>query len=96
MKGPLTGPLIVPNRTADPFAGAPFDVDTLVAAYSEHDQSRNKGLGHSESTDAGVLGWSESRFLDSYVKLYEVTGDGVWLDKLVDHTERIAPKARLS
>ena len=76
-------------RNIATFKGAPFDVDTLVAAYSEYDQSRNKGLGLSESTDAGVLGWSESRFLDSYVKLYEVTGDEAWLDKLVMHTENV-------
>jgi len=71
------------------FAGAPFSVDDLVEAFALHDESVEGGRGRSDSGDSGHLGWGEAAFLDGYVKLYMASGDAAWLDKVVDHADRV-------
>jgi hypothetical protein len=71
------------------FAGAPFDVGEMIAAYHDYDRGVNAGRGQSVSSDSGKLGWGEANFLDAYVKLFEVTGDRGWLDRVAAHAERI-------
>ena len=67
----------------------PFDTEALVEAYARHDARLNCGKGYSESLDSGELGWRESRILMDYVKLFRVTRDTGWLDKVVAHSDRI-------
>ena len=67
----------------------PLDVKEMVEAFSKYDREHKKGRGESESADSGSLGWGESGFLDAYAKLYEVTGETRWLDKIADHFDRI-------
>ena len=68
---------------------APFDCDELVERYAAYDRSQNKGKGQSDDPDSGSLGWGESGFLDGYIKLYESTGDSGWLERIVDHFDRM-------
>ncbi len=68
---------------------APFDRDELVERFAGYNRSHNQGKGSSDEPDSGVLGWGESGFLDAYVKLYEATADPAWLDKMVDHFDRM-------
>lgn len=63
--------------------------DPLVVA----DQGARFGRAWSESTRGGGLAWSESYFLESYMTMYETTGDRAWLDKIVDHTDRMLASA---
>lgn len=72
----------------------PFDQDEMVAAFAQHDMECNRGRGRSESADSGELGWAESAWLDAYVKLYDATGDKLWLDRLADHAHRIIAHRR--
>lgn len=51
------------------------------------------GGAYYNSTNAGVLGWSESYMLRSYVTLYEVTKDIAWLTKLTTHADVIISQA---
>jgi len=67
----------------------PFDKDTLIEKFIEYDNDVNSGRGFSESPDSGILGWKESRFLHSYFIMYEATEDRRWLDKLVEHFDRV-------
>jgi len=71
------------------FADAPFDPEALIEAFVRHDNGCESGRGRSDSADSGHLGWGEAAFLDAYVKLYEVTGDAAWLDRVVEHADRI-------
>ena len=71
------------------FADAPFDPSNLVAAFADFDAEYQQGRGESGSPDSGKLGWGEASFLDSYVKLYNATTDTRWLDRVVDHMDRI-------
>lgn len=43
-------------------------------------------------TDSGDVAWGESYVLRMYVNLYEAFGDRKWLDKLVDHADRVFAK----
>ena len=72
----------------------PLDVKGMVEAFAKFDRGHKKGRGESESPDSGTLGWGESRFLDAYAKLYEVTGETRWLDRIADHFDRIIRNAK--
>ena len=67
----------------------PFDLDELVERYADYDRSQNQGKGQSHNPDSGGLGWGESGTLDAYVKIYESTGDAGWLEKIVNHFDRM-------
>lgn len=71
------------------FSDAPFDPRDLVAAFADFDSGYQQGRGESDSADSGKLGWGEASFLDAYVKLYNATSDTRWLDRVVDHVDRI-------
>ncbi|MBN1490681.1 MAG: hypothetical protein JXA69_12250 [Phycisphaerae bacterium] len=61
---------------AEPVDVCPPDAIAQVAidAYYEAEAIRNLGA-YVESTDAGVLAWSESYLLKAFVAMYEATGD---------------------
>lgn len=67
--------------------------DTSTDRFLNGDQNVNFGRGVSDSPNGGSLAWGESYYLDSYVTMYETTGDSKWLDKIVDHTDRMIGNA---
>ncbi|MGQ9731141.1 MAG: hypothetical protein ACUVX8_07680 [Candidatus Zipacnadales bacterium] len=60
-----------------------------LAAYRAWDATTAGGLGHSNATTSGGLAWGESTFLRNYILCYQVTGDTYWLDKVIDHFDRM-------
>ena len=69
------------------------DIRLLVDAFTTYDASLAGGRGYSDSVDGGQLGWAESVVLDSYVKMYHATANRKWLEKVVDHVDRILASA---
>lgn len=67
--------------------------DTSIDRYLPIDQNANYGRALSESPRGGSLAWGESYYTESYMKMYEATGDRFWLDKMVDHTDRMLANA---
>lgn len=65
------------------------DIDALVEKYKVWDAGVNGGQGYSGSQTSGGLGWGEASFVRDYVYLFRVTGDTWWLDRMVDHTDRM-------
>lgn len=67
----------------------PLDTAARVAEFRAWDMTVHEGRGESESADSGVLGWGEAPWLRAYWDLYEATADRYWLDKIIDHFDRI-------
>ncbi|MDH7570148.1 MAG: hypothetical protein QHJ73_11250, partial [Armatimonadota bacterium] len=61
----------------------------MLAAYRLWEAGYNEGRGRSDRKDSGSLGWNESGFLRNYVRAYAVSRDPYWLDKVVDHFDRM-------
>jgi len=72
---------------------AQLDKAKLAEEYKAWDLSRNGGLGASEATDSGTLGWSESSYLRGYSNMWLAGGDTYWLAKIQDHFTRIMGSA---
>lgn len=66
-----------------------FDPEALAKQFVGYDVSRNAGKGYSESASSATLAWGESYLLNAYVKMYRVTRNTRWLDKVVDHFDRM-------
>lgn len=61
-----------------------FDRQFLISKFEEFDLAINNGNGYSKSfNDAGTLAWAESYLLDSYLEIYESTGDEKYLKKFI-------------
>ena len=67
-----------------------FDREALIAEFVAFDDSRNEGRAYSDQKTSSALAWGESYYLNAYIKMYRVTGDARWLDKVVDHFDRMA------
>ena len=67
-----------------------FDREELIAEFVAFDDSRNEGRAYSDQKTSSALAWGESYYLNAYIKMYRVTGDPRWLDKVVDHFDRMA------
>ncbi|MEA3402383.1 MAG: hypothetical protein U9R79_14190 [Armatimonadota bacterium] len=85
--------LVAVMAMAVSMAGAQLDVDALAEAYRAFDMERNEGMGHSDKPDSGSLGWGEGGIIESYARMWEVTGDTYWLEKTRDHFRRIMGNA---
>ena len=72
---------------------AQLDKAKLAEEYKAWDLSKNGGLGASEATDSGTLGWSESSYLRGYSNMWLAGGDTYWLAKIQDHFTRIMGSA---
>lgn len=72
---------------------AAFAQDTSTDRFVYNDQNYNYGKGISDSPLGGSLGWGESYYLEGYMNMYEATGSKQWLDKMVDHTDRMMANA---
>jgi hypothetical protein len=64
-------------------------VGALLASYRAWDAANHNGIGLSDAKTSGGLGWGESSFLRSYMLCYQVTRDTYWLDKTIDHFDRM-------
>lgn len=65
-------------------------------AYRRYDAEFRGGQGHSSATASGSLAWGEARFLRDYVHCYRACGDTYWLDKILDHVDRMLASQRPS
>lgn len=70
---------------------AVYDKQTLIESFASFDRSVNGGKGYSESASSASLAWGESYYLNAYIKMYHVTGDALWLDRIVEHFDRMVP-----
>ena len=66
-----------------------YDKQTLIESFTGFDRSVNGGKAYSESASSASLAWGESYYLNAYIKMYHVTGDVAWLDKVVEHFDRM-------
>ncbi len=67
-------------------------IPTMDEANSElkaMDAAFRGGKGYSDSPDSSSLGWGEASRLLSYIKAYTVFKDTYWLDKIIDHFDRM-------
>ncbi|MFQ6096587.1 MAG: hypothetical protein ACE5O2_02590, partial [Armatimonadota bacterium] len=64
-------------------------VAELLARYLLWDANENEGKGRSDATTSGGLGWGEASFLRNYMMCYSVSHDTYWLDKVVEHFDRM-------
>jgi len=60
-----------------------------LASYRAWDAGNREGLGASDAKTSGGLGWGESSYLRDYMLCYQVTHDTYWLDKVIDHFDRM-------
>lgn len=65
------------------------EVARMVESYLLWDAMYNDGRGQSASAKSGTLGWAESPFLRNYMRCYQVSRDTYWLDKVIDHFDRM-------
>ena len=65
------------------------DIPGLIARYQLSDALDRDGIGRSDATTSGGLGWGESGYLRRYMMCYFVTQDSYWLDRVVDHFDRM-------
>ena len=70
------------------------EVADLIMLYQVWDRGHNDGKGASGATTSGGLGWGEASFLRNYMRCFRVTGDPYWLDKIVDHFDRMIGNLR--
>lgn len=86
----LLAPVITaPPTAAEALAWYGRAVPEAILEYQSWDLTHRGGKGDSDSRTSGDLGWGESTFLRNYVSCYRVTGDPYWLDKFIDHFDRM-------
>ena len=79
--------LLEGRETTAQIAG--FDPEALAKQFVGFDVSLNAGKGYSENPSSATLAWGESYYLNAYVKMYRTTRNTRWLNKLVDHFDRM-------
>ena len=65
------------------------DLPGLIAKYQLVDALERDGIGRSDAKTSGGLGWGEQGYLRRYMMCYFVTHDPYWLDKVIDHFDRM-------
>jgi hypothetical protein len=69
------------------------DIGDYIARFERMDKQINNGRGFSDAlNNKGALAWGESYILQSYVEMYRATDDTAYLDRLVQHFERVLAK----
>lgn len=61
----------------------------MMLSFWLMDRNHHEGLGASDRTRSGELAWGESSWLMNYVMCYQAFRDTYWLDKIVDHFDRM-------
>lgn len=76
------------------FSSVPVTAASGSLWYDKYVTLENSIGGNSyQSTYSDALAWGESYLLESYLTMYELTGNTQWLDKLVTHTDTIIGNA---
>ncbi len=78
-----------PPPQAEELAGMIPTVEEAMADLKAYDIAFRSGKGYSDSPDSGMLGWAEASRLLMYIECYRVSDDAYWLDKIVDHFDRM-------
>jgi len=78
-----------PAPQAEDLAGTIPTVEEAMADLKAYDIAFRSGKGYSDSPDSGMLGWAEASRLLMYIKCYRVSEDTYWLDKIVEHFDRM-------
>ena len=71
------------------FEGDNLEINEYVTRYRSGDDARNNGAGNSTYTSSSTLAWGESYILCNYIRLYRVTGDAYWLEKVIQHFDQM-------
>lgn len=63
---------------------------TVKQLFNCIDNSLNNGNGYKDwDNEDGHLAWLENRVMRSYVRMYQLTGDKYYLEKLIDHADAV-------
>ncbi len=65
------------------------EIPGMIYRYQLSDALYREGIGKSDATTSGGLGWGENGYLRRYMMCYLVTQDTYWLDKVIDHFDRM-------
>ncbi len=65
------------------------DIVTLIGQYQLADALDRDGIGRSDAKTSGDLGWGEAGYLRRYMMCWHITHDPYWLDKVIDHFDRM-------
>lgn len=69
-------------------------VADLLFRYQVWDHHYKDGKGNSDAKTSGGLGWGEASFLRDYIYNYWTSTDTYWLDKVIDHFDRMIANMR--
>jgi len=62
----------------------------LIKAFEDLDKSGNNGNWFRTSTnESGALAWNQGPVMYSYLRMYEATGDKVYLDRFIVHADSV-------
>lgn len=92
--GPAFGQRLGAPDLEEVRASLETEVADLIMLYQVWDRGHNEGKGASGATTSGGLGWGEASFLRNYMRCFRVTEDPYWLDKIVDHFDRMVGNLR--
>ncbi|MEW6356034.1 MAG: hypothetical protein AB1696_06905 [Planctomycetota bacterium] len=62
---------------------------SMMLSFWMMDRNHNNGKGLSDRAASGNLAWGESSWLMDYIMCYQAFRDPYWLDKVVDHFDRM-------
>lgn len=78
-----------PPPDADALGQVIPTVEQAMQDLKAYDAAYRGGKGDSASADSSELGWGEAARLLMYIRAYRVSGDAYWLDKIIDHVDRM-------
>lgn len=61
----------------------------MLFSFWLFDRGHREGRGNSDATTSGDLAWGEGHWLMDYIMCYMASRDTYWLDKVVDHFDRM-------
>ncbi len=85
-EAPFLKPTWDASRLREEFKGR---TSAMMLAYWLMDRNHREGKGNSDRQSSGDLAWGESPCLMDYVMCYRAFEDSYWLDKIVDHFDRM-------
>lgn len=86
-------PLLIPASFAKCYGNEFLEslgVQDWLQAFEAIDKRINSGWGYAFHLDTiGYLSWRESRILESYLNIYEMTGDTKWMEKFIAQADLV-------
>lgn len=83
------GAELTPEQRARVKGDLEGQIAAMIYRYQLSDALDRDGIGRSDATTSGGLGWGENGYLRRYMMCYFVTRDTYWLDKVMDHFDRM-------